>query len=434
MPRKILTISLILVLLIGLFPWRIALAQTSQTPDLFESPLMFFGARPQTPPSRGQRNLANCMLGLMQFYYIAARFSDIPSHIRLRWPPYFRDFFLLPAQYADVMNVEQQLNRTRSSVMAAAFRCDVQQQRATERAYYKLEAELYYVRYFVDATPIPTIHPGWSVVNALSAAGAAVRIPRVTDNPQRRQNFLSEMLDAFGAIPGLSEDQRRSLLTGYFEEFEAKYMERVNSYAGGDAAWQELARKVDELIDTIKSLKNLGKELADVGREAAAAGQGIGRMAVNAAREARSAARKLKNSPGKAILEGAKEILNVAKVCYRAECKGAGDTVQDIIGSIMEVGSTVRSFSDRKTFEDVRVAIERQKTQQVEFVEEADLRARYEMLYGQINGAGISEMIEKMDELIKILSVGSGTEIAGSFQPLQKVQQCVRMTRTRQCS
>lgn len=385
------------------------------------------GVDPQVQLKRAEQALIKCAKGFASFLYIGTRVSDIPApkHIRLRWPPYFRDLLLMPAHFADVLNIEQQLNRARNAVMSAAFRCDTNAQTAAERSYFKLEAELYFVRYFVK--PLASWR-GWIKVQRQA------RVPSVLDNPQERTQFLNTLIKDFSAvIPGANEEQKKVLLTAYFEEFEARYGERPNAYGGADDVWGELANKLDQFIDTLKSLKNLGSELKGLAKD-------TGEAVAEGARAVGDAGKKMQSlakSP-KSIISAAGGVINsVFQVCPRRvakDCKGIIDTAKDVVEEVMGVISSVKKFSEKKTFDDIKVAIEMNEVQKSEDITKGEMLARYEMLYGQASGGGLVEIMEKMDELLMIVQNGRGTQIQGSTRALVDTQKCVKMVRTRECS
>lgn len=376
-----------------------------------QSGLEFFSGEPAE--RRTGRNVRNCLFSFGQFLLVGAGLDTIPSHVQLKWPPFLRDIFLLPAQYADVMNIERQANRARTSVMGAALRCDMNRLQSYVNAYYKLEAELYYVRYFVDAGG------GWF---SWALPGGAPRILRVTTFEGQRAKFVEDMIANFAQIRTMDSDQARLTFSAYFNEFEEKYRERARTYAGLDDVWSELKNKLDELVETFRTFGNLGNEFKELGKETAALATEVGTSVAGRVTT-------FFKSPAKSIGEGILEIHNRFQVCPlsdNSECKPGYKALADTVSGILGVGSSVRNFSERRSFEDLSVAIMQQEQTKTDDMARAEMLTRYEVLYGQVNGNGVLYVIDKMDELVNILSNPS---IAG----LNRVSQCAEMIRKREC-
>lgn len=372
--------------------------------------IQFFGVNPATGQQDQNKNLKNCLFGFSQLLLISAGLDTLPSHIQWRVPPYFRDFFLMPSQYADIMNLEGQINRARNAVMAASFRCDMPRLSANMNAYYKLEAELYYLRYFVDAGG------GWFSW----ALPGRPKIVAVTSFPGQRRKFVEDMIKNFAQIRTMDSDQVRTTFEAYFNEFEEKYKERVRSYTGIDDVWSELAAKVDELVQTFKQFGKLGGELKSLGRETGAAIAELGTSTANTV---------AKFFTSKGIADTILEVGNRFQICPvdgSAECKPGYQAFADTIEGILGVGSSVQNFSNRRSFEDLKIAINTQEVKKTEDMTRAEMLTRYEVLYGYVTGSGISSMVYKMGNLKKILSDPSMTSLDG-------VQSCAKMIRDREC-
>ena len=64
--------------------------------------------------------------------------------------------------------------------------------------------------------------------------------------------------------------------------------------------------------------------------------------------------------------------------------------------------------------------------------------AKYELLYGQVNGEGINAVIGGMDKLLALLQGGRAADqnhdqIFGSLAPLQRLAVCAEMVRKNEC-
>lgn len=372
-------------------------------------------------PAKQSRNLVSCLSGMRQFLSAGLGYESFTD--------YWRDFSLWPSQYADVASIENQVNKARYAVVAAFLRCDLNRLQSVTNAYYKLEAELYFVRHFVDTS-------GGEVRNLIADAAD-------------RESFANTMINSL-LLRKVSADKEkdRALFRGYFDEFDAKYAERAKSYAsfGKDPVFQELGKKFDELIETFKSLSNLGGAMKAAGKEA------VKKEEKPAAEESSNAGAA--QSPPKSIREKASSFLSkFMDLCVTPS--GVGPAGIDITHSALsqsenrycllgDANTTKQEFSapdpnvnkasDKKSFGEIITAISRQQAKQTEDISKAEMLTRYELLYGEVNGGGVLELFQKMNTLNAILGKGIDTPLSGSLEPLAKVKSCLQDALKKQCS
>lgn len=383
----------LILFLLSIFSWHFSLVRAQEN-------IQIFGIEGQPK----EKKLSSCVSGLRQFLAAGLGYQSLKD--------YFRDFVLWPSHYADVASVQEQLNRTRYAVIAAFLRCDTDRLKSVTEAYYRLEAELYFVRHFVDTE------------------GGFLHI--LTENPGDRQKFMNDMVGyLFLLKPAENREKEKALFSGYFDLFEAKYRSRAKSYANpqGDSIFDELAVKFEKLIDTFASFKSLGTELAALGDE----------TIVEGAVSLYDAASAVYENTGGALKKTLDAIVSKFDACVETPDSRyclTGENVEKEGGIFAgtEFERFIQNFTrgGKKSFQDVMVAVEQQELRRTQDLDRAEMLARYEMLYGQVSGSGLPALISQMDTLLSVLSDGS-KKVPGSLEPLSALQQCAAEVHNRQC-
>ena len=360
--------------------------------SLAQENLQIFGSEPSGHEQSEGRDLTACLQGWRQFIAAGIGYEDFSD--------YWRDFFLWPSHYADVAAVQDQLNKARYALMAAFLRCDLNRLKSVTDAYYRLEAELYFVRHYVDTD------------------GGFLSV--LTETPGKRKKFADEMLAyMILAKPAASQEETRTLYGNYFDLFEAKYKERAKQYAsfGDDPVYQQLGAKFDEFLATIRSFEKMGDEIVALTNEAIIEpAQAVGKAVVNAY-----------NHPLKSLGEAASAVAKRFDACAQTPdnryCvtgeSRTGSDYDDIFGGPF-------GTSGKITYDEARKAKSKRDAQLSEDLDRADMAARYELLYGQINGDGVHSIIEKMDSLLFTLE-------QGSLPKLDRIEQCASTVQGNVC-
>lgn len=381
------------------------------------------------------RSFLECLKGWRQF--IAATSPFDPGN----FDEYIKEIFYVswrsPAHFADIVNVEEQVNRARYAVMAAFLRCDLDRLKSVTEAYYRLEAELYYVRHAVDTS------------------GGYV---------QKREDFANELADYLIVLKAAADPEKeRAIYSGYFDLFKSKYAERVKIYAdsSNDPIFAELGAKWNELMETFKSFKTMGSEMANLGKD-------VGEAVVEGASAVGGTLAAPFENPGKALKDLASNLDQRFKICpthlHPDECitftealitggsiagktayevgviikniavgaaktaVGTGKAVKD---KVVELFSSAAKSGAKITPQDVqKVADEVAAVVGKENVDKADMLLRYELLYGQVGGEGVLALMDRMDTLLGIL----GPDAEGSLQPLKTADRCAERVKNRVCS
>lgn len=404
------------------------LSPLAATPARAQENIQFFGSEPLASEQDKGRNLLECLKGWRQFLSAFIGYEGFLD--------YWRDIFILswkwPMYFADINNVELQLNKSRYAVMSAFLRCDTNRLKSVTQAYYKLEAELYFLRHFVDVS------------------GGFLNFK--TESRGNRNQFRDEMLDYF-TLRKASEnpDQDKALFIGYFNEFEGKYRERANQYSsyGDDPIYSDISSKFDDLI---KTFKDFGKESAALAGDINAArkeAQEAGKRGLNALAHpintlgalAEEAYKRFQICPATDLGE-CKTIDEVLKKGLEEGIEGAklfGKLSLTLVGGILTAPVTITTITVEKvvdalsgsgikaTPDEVQQILSEVNEVSEAQAEQADMMARYELLYGQVAGDGVIELTNRMDILLEIL----GPE--GSQLPLEKIAKCADYVQNAVC-
>lgn len=336
------------------------------------------------------RKVSTCMSGLRQFMAAGIGYEGFTD--------YFRDFKLWPVHYADVAALQQKVNKARYAVVASFLRCDKDRLQIVSDQYYKLEAELYYVRFYVDTQ-------GDSLVNR-------------TKTFEDREKFIQDMTK-FYLLRKKSQDpeQDKAIISGYFDEFLKKYEEKAKTYAGfgKDPVYKDLGAKFDELINTFKGLSKIKSGLtSDKPKE--------------------TKPKKDKNStntsagPKKTVKERAAQIFGkLFNACVTTE-----NDRYCISGP--SAAKKPKEKKKPKTFEDVMISVQAQQLKKTKDLNKVEMLTRYELLYGDVSGGGMGEILDKLDLLKASITKGTeGDPKKGSYNPLDQVNKCAENVLKKHC-
>jgi len=363
---------------------------------------VFGESSPALEENKDRQLFASCLAGWRDFLSASTPQTDVSD--------YFRDFFLWPSHYADVAAIQNQLNKSRYAVMAAFFRCDLERLKVVTEAYYRLEAELYFVRHYVQ-TDGDNLHV-------------------LTENAAERQKFQKEMIDYFIVRKESPDPEKdRALFSGYFDLFAAKYGAKARTYGsfGNDPAYSQLVEKFNDLLDTLKSFSEPYEQLKALGNEAIVEpAQAIGRAAAAAY-----------DSPAGALIDLGKAIAQRFDACVETDDNRY--CLSDIGSSADRADEDPFSFLGApRTFTQVMISVRKKSVQRTDDVSKADMLKRYELLYGQLGGGGTRATLDRLDTLNAILGDGAPAKpgsaaIKGSLKPLQDIATCADNIVDKQC-
>lgn len=417
--KKTIIVGVIGLSLINAFAMRIT--AHAQTVENFQT----FGSEPNAAEKSKGKNLLGCLAGYSQFISATIGYEGFTDYWLdiwkgIRWPMY----------YSDIANVEQQMNKSRYEVMAAFMNCDVKRLKTVTDAYYRLEAELYFVRNFID----------------ISAGTIRSRI-----DSGESTSFAKKMVDYF-------PNQDMALFNGYFDLFSSKYADRAAKYRSysEDPIFGSIIDKIGELVDAFKSFGKLGDEFgglaSDTGKALAEAGSSTGAAynnlsfgnVVNSVSNVFQICPDATNptwgcmSFADAIARGAaktwsttKEVGSAVGSAAVGALKATGRTIGGLIEGAKNLPDTiveaVTSSGEKKTYEDIEKAIEKTGVMSAENAQKADMLTRYEVLYGQVSGEGVRDLTARIDKLYETIE-------KGSLPALNTFGQCVAKVQGNECS
>lgn len=361
-----------------------------------------FLADPLTQIENEGRNLEACLSGWRDFISAGVGYTDFIE--------YWKDFTRWPAHYADIENVQTQLNKARYAVMSAFMRCEVDRIEGVTRAFYKLESELFFLRKFVETD-------GGTLKN-LTEGG-------------RKFAFRNELVNNFKLRTKNPEDE--VLFSAYFDEFTAKYKDRAKNYGepGGDAIYDELGEKVKKLQKTLQSFKEFSDELESLNKETVLA--------------AKESAVSFANAPGKALKNAAANIASRFDACAvtpndefclsnglkRLITGESGDDNSEEADPFADISRAPRTFNE------INVLVRKAEVVRANNIDINKMRERYEFLYGVVNGSGVKEVVDRADALIQTIGAedvkrrtGKAT---GSIKVLKQAASCAAIAPKRQC-
>ncbi len=350
-----------------------------------------------------------CFAGLVDFLYVSigSGFTKPGSD----FVDYWHDFLLYQPHYADVYGVVRQLNAARYSVISTFLRCQPERFKQVTSRYYVLEAELYFVRHFINT---------W-------ADGFPERIIADENRKEFRQEFVQYMISK--TPDAADKNEQLAKFGGYFDSFMAKYKNKVKEYGesknSSDPAWGQIKEKWENLKNTFSdlgsSVKGLGGDAADLGEALVPSSPGSLISSIFSRVDACAQV----GSDDSYCVSDAIKYLNEHDVVAEAEQK------RDALLNAKRVNSV--------TFGEVHAAVDaaNQPTPE-DLLSESEMLKKYEVLYGSVGSNGIAEMIQNTDTLLATLTNGRGPgpfgpKISGSLKPLEKISECADDIEDKQC-
>lgn len=280
----------------------------------------------------------------------------------------------------DIEMVERQIRKARTQVKTTFMRCDLKNLDRFTKAYYKLEAELYFLR------------------NAFSENIKADVISRI-ENEDDIENLISKMKDFFVLEKGFLTEE---LLRQYVYEFAAKYRQRLNDYQNcRNDFYEELGAKWDELM---QNFKDFGKVFEGEDEE------------TKKRKEAMT-----EPNPRKGPIISADEDLDVNLLLGRLKVspeKSFSDLVNEVTAKKPGLGPSVPMFN-------VQSLIANEKSRVLEEKSQKELEAYYKHLYGEMSDAATNDLVLKINELI--------TVVQESYPYMEKLEKCVDEVESREC-
>lgn len=385
----------------------IVMSSTLFAAERYEN-LKVFG--PAYSTSTKDPRFTECFAGLVDFLYVSigSGFTKPGSD----FVDYWRDFTLYTSHYADVYGIERQLNASRYAVISTFLKCQTERFSQVTSRYYALEAELYFVRHFIDTFP-----DGFP--------------DRITADEKRRefqQEFIGYMISK--TPDAADKNKQLALFGGYFDQFMAKYKNKVVEYrdnsTSSDPAWGQLKQKWEGLMRTFS---DFGSSVEGLGGDAADLGEAL-----------------VPSSPGSLItslfsrVDACAEVGSADSYCVSDAIKYLNE--HDVVKEAEQKRDALLNAkrTNSVTFGEVQIAVDEANQQPPEdLLSESQMLKKYEVLYGAVNSDGITQMITATDTLLATLTKGrgasaAGPKIPGSLEPLTKISQCADDIEDKQCN
>ncbi|KKU80491.1 MAG: hypothetical protein UY05_C0006G0025 [Candidatus Peregrinibacteria bacterium GW2011_GWA2_47_7] len=335
------------------------------------------GARAQGDEDEKQRSLQRCVQGFQAFMSATVGFTD---SIRT-WDEIFE---LNSCYRADLDGIGNQLAKARRQIRAAYLRCEIDTVDRLIANYYKIDAELWFLRNAVDT------QFGNIIENFLSDEKAFAL-------QRQMQKEYSDVI----------ED---SLLQDYFTEFRAKYRDRFEKYEQCPTfqTLAELKEKWDGIVEALQPLTNLGKEDEGARRER---NRRENRTILGQKTPAQAGPR---DGPIVSFDESLDLNLKIARLKVEPE-RNFEDLAQQFKD---DTGSPLRQ-------DQVQLEVRMETTRVSEELSMNETWTRYRVLYGDIADSGTSALVQSIDELIHT--------IPATVPSMLEVKKCSKRLHERQC-
>jgi len=307
----------------------------------------------------------------------------------------FLDIFRNDCQIYDIMILDSQQDTIGRSIQDAFLMCDREKIPMMKRAYYEIDAELYYVRHILKVTPLS------SVKETLSKATMnVITLSRDDEKFTPINRLYSDMYNLYVTkIGGLSSTEFDDL----FNILESKYSDRMKSYVScQETGWNQVKDKLIEFRDNLGGLREGWEETRDQVLEGAEAINNS--IAPLTATESKGFVENVFDMKlnGVAPLEGFKEIVESAG---KNDFWSSGSDTIDQATALRSIGNAKEDYNAK--------------------IDEAKLRAKYVSLYKGNSDAYLREFLRVLDETQFYIFKG--------ISYLRETEKCVQNMVNKQC-
>lgn len=309
------------------------------------------------------------------------------------------DLFRNTCQVLDIMALDSELDAARKAIQQAFLMCDREEIPSIERAYYEIDAELYYVRNLVK------LKFGSAMGELLDTASmGTVDIGEKKDVELEDSDVLyNDMSEKYGEFFGKYGGEEFGIV---MDRITTKYESRKEKYVDCDEnGWQRVKDKFVEFIDNLGGLREGAEAIEDAALSGAEAIQ-----------ESAEELKKIGSSSSEGFVKnmfdvklngldpqkGFEEILDAVK--ENDFWSSGGDTIDQ--GTLLNAMGSARVEYEAK-------------------VQKAKLEARYEALYKHNTDAHVRAFIKAVDEFKFYVIKGIAT--------IGQVEDCVEHMLDKQC-
>jgi len=305
----------------------------------------------------------------------------------------FLDLFRNDCQTYDVFILDRQLDNIKRNIQNAFLMCDREKIPAMERAYYEIDAELFYVRRILKVSPLSAAKETLSKVTM-----DIVTLNRDNDKFTSRKNMYDDM---YAFYVKKASKFSPSEFDDFFNILESKYAERMKSYVKcEETGWRRVKEKLVEFVENLGGLRG--------------GWEGIERQVGEGAERIVNSARSLPE-----MKSFVKDIFDM-KVNGVPPLQGFGEIADSI--SANNFLSGMYETMDQSTLLN---ALGNARRDFDLGIDEAKLRAKYIAMYKGNSDAYLSEFLRALDETQFYLLRG----IAYLYQ----VETCVQNMVNKQC-
>lgn len=422
MKRPVFSFHLAILLIAALIGFTIAYARE-------DSP--FFESLQQSWEEGGERaredfdrpkghKLVECFQNLQDFLAAAVGYTDFKE--------YWKDIVRVNLCHrTDVDFTERQLQKARRQVRSAFLRCEVENLPRLTENYYKLEAELFFLRKAFDKTADYLLRdaqgnrldgPWNSLIQEFKSRGGFYKFTHAWQQPFDRENIIQAL----------------------FQEFETKYQTRIDTYQNCRAeTWEEIGTKWNELVT---NLSGIGEVVTDIVHL-----QPIREGTTRALEETPTKKRPgVWSGPSSATDEGFDLNLGILRGKITPEktfrdllavVKPLGEAVVAVGEGVVEVGGEfVERFKNPPPSQptvsgggvphaEVPAKIEQEKNRFEEEISRAELEAKFTTLYADLSGDATNVFAAKLQNLIDV--------VTQSVPKLDSIERCVDQIEMKEC-
>jgi len=344
-------------------------------------------------PSESAHTLTECKKGNLELIAFLQTIIGFHGFTEGLIQP-FIDLFRNECHAYDIVSLDNQQDTIKREIQNAFLMCDREKIPDMERAYYEIDAELYYVRHIVNTT----LYSGVKETLGKVTMGV-VDLERYDLQFTPKEKMYANMHSIYVEKSSKFSEED---FNEFFETLESKYKERMKTYVNCEkSGWKKVKEKLDEFIDNLGGLKEGFNELREE------IGEGAEAIVISS---------KLSPSESKGFVE------NMFAVSLNGVSLAEG--INEIKDAILKNDFWSGGLS---TVEQSAVlnAVGSAREEYESNIDEAKLRAKYVSLYKSNTDEYLKEFLRAVDEMQFYLFKG--------ISYLNETRACVQHMADKQC-
>lgn len=299
----------------------------------------------------------------------------------------FADIFRNQCQVDDIGAIQQNMEKTGKDLRRAVLAGQEKDFEALKKELINLTIELHYIRNFIDTRD-----------------GAYVI---------RDEEDVYQKIAGFSSSGLLSDQELRSLISQLSVRYQAageKYRE-CNIFAD----WKKVQQRIEKLA---KALDQAGKDFGNTLEEP------FHRLAAKSGDNEKGAKDGVKRSAKEII--GGYLAQHVSVNLPAVPTKLVGETIEQVAKTVRSIANSGQYVSQGKSIEQLRREIGERSYAFAVATETAELRAKYDIIYGEAGDNAIADILKKVDEL-------NGTINGMTQKVLPPMLSCLAEPNAKQC-